>query len=162
MKAKLIIEQNSKEGFPYKREISGFIESISSEMDLPYRQTAYRIKLVELDPPTYNYTYSTVTTENKEKKNMSVKIKKQPIEISLEELRKGEEYEKIIIHIDKEKKEELENRYGLKYNFYEKIDINDSELDFKEHYIRITETNKVTLPYNIPYDLIKKIEIVEK
>ena len=102
------------------------------------------------------------TTKTKEEKTMSVKIKKQPKETSLEELKKGEEYERIIIHIDKEKKEELENRYGLKYNFYEKIDINDSELDFKEHYIRITETNKVTLPYNIPYDLIEKIEIVEK
>ena len=161
MKAKLIIEQNSKEGFPYEREIRGFIESISSERDLQYRQTVYRITLIESNPSTYTWTLGTVT-ENKEKKNMSVKIKKQPIEISLEELRKGEEYEKIIIHIDKEKKEELENRYGLKYNFYEKIDINDSELDFKEHYIRITETNKMTLPYNIPYDLIEKIEIVEK
>lgn len=161
MKAKLIIEGNSKEGFPYEREIKGFIESISSERDLQYGQTVYRIKLVELNPSTYTYTVGTVT-ENKEKKNMSVKIKKQAIEISLEELRKGEEYEKIIIHIDKEKKEELENRYGLKYNFYEKIDINDSELDFKEHYIRITETNNMTLPYNIPYDLIEKIEIVEK
>lgn len=161
MKAKVIIEGNSKGGFPYEREIRGFIESISSERDLQYRETVYRIKLVESNPSTYTYTFSTVT-ENKEKKNMSVKIKKQPIEISLEELRKGEEYEKIIIHIDKEKKEELENRYGLKYDFYEKIDINDSELDFKEHYIRITETNKVTLPYNIPYDLIEKIEIVEK
>lgn len=161
MKAKLIIEGNSKEGFPYEREIRGFIESISSERDLQYGETVYRIKLVESNTPTYTYTLGTVT-ENKEKKNMSVKIKKQPVEISLEELRKGEEYEKIIIHIDKEKKEELENRYGLKYDFYEKIDINDSELDFKEHYIRITETNKVTLPYNIPYDLIKKIEMVEK
>lgn len=161
MKAKLIIEQNSKERFPCKREIRGFIESISTEKDLQYGETVYRIKLVEPNLFTYNYTLGTVT-ENKEKKNMSVKIKKQPIEISLEELRKGEEYEKIIIHIDKEKKEELENRYGLKYDFYETIDINDSELDFKEHYIRITETNNVTLPYNIPYDLIEKIEIVEK
>ena len=53
-------------------------------------------------------------TNKKEEDNMSVKIKKQPREITLEELKQADEFDKLIIHIDNDKKEAIEEKYGLK------------------------------------------------
>ena len=94
----------------------------------------------------------------KEKKSMTVKIKKQPREITLEELKQGEEYERVTIHIDEDKKHEIENKYGIHYGFLPVMNFNDAEFDFKEHYLMVdSNSNK-----KIPYEIIEKIEVVEK
>ena len=96
--------------------------------------------------------------EEKEDKSMSVKIKKQPREITLEELKQGEEYERVTIHIDEDKKHEIENKCGIHYGFLPVMNFNDAEFDFKEHYLMIdSNSNK-----KIPYEIISKIEVVEK
>ena len=112
----------------------------SIEYPLGYRETRVTIK------------------EEKEDKSMSVKIKKQPREITLEELKQGEEYERVTIHIDEDKKHEIENKYGIHYGFLPVMNFNDAEFDFKEHYLMIdSNSNK-----KIPYEIISKIEVVEK
>ena len=94
----------------------------------------------------------------KENKSMTVKIKKQPREITLEELKQGEEYERVTIHIDEDKKHEIENKYGIHYGFLPVMNFNDAEFDFKEHYLIVdSNSNK-----RIPYEIIEKIEVVEK
>ena len=93
--------------------------------------------------------------EEKEDKNMSVRIRKQPKEISLKELQKGEEYEKVIIHIDNDKKKEIENKYGISYDYAYKLSLTDDEIKFKENYL-------FTKYDNVPYEIITKIEVVEK
>jgi len=93
--------------------------------------------------------------KEKEDESMSVKIRKQPKEISLEELEKGEEYEKLIIHIDNDKKEEIENKYGISYDYGYRFSLSDDEIQFKENYL-------TTRFGNVPYEFISKIEVVEK
>ena len=89
---------------------------------------------------------------------MTVKIKKQPREITLEQLKQGEEYERVTIHIDEDKKHEIENKYGIHYGFLPVMNFNDAEFDFKEHYLMVdNNSNK-----RIPYEIIEKIEVVEK
>lgn len=98
--------------------------------------------------------------KTKENKNMSVKIKKQPKTITLEELKQGKEYEEVKIHIDVEKQGEIEKRYGITYRYDDVLSSDmfgesNSEINFKEHYL-IYGREKV------PYDFITKIEVVEK
>ena len=89
---------------------------------------------------------------------MKVKIKKQPVEITLEELKQGVEFEQLRIHINDEKKEEIENKYGICFKFMSEMRYDDAEITFRENYMRISSMNST----NIPYDLIEKIEVVEK
>jgi hypothetical protein len=100
------------------------------------------------------------TIPNKEQKNMAVKIKKQPKEITLEELKQGNEYEEVNIYIDVDKQAEIEKRYGITYRYDNVLSSNmfgvsNSEIDFKEHYM-------VYGREKVPYDFIEKIEVVEK
>lgn len=97
--------------------------------------------------------------KTKENKNMSVKIKKQPKEITLEELKQGNKYEEVIIHIDVEKQDEIEKKYGITYRYDDVLSSDmfgesNSEINFKEHYL-IYGREKV------PYDFIKKIEVID-
>ena len=98
------------------------------------------------------------TIPNKEQKSMTVKIKKQPVEITLEELKQGVEFEQLRIHINDEKKEEIEKKYGICFKFMGEMRYDDAEITFRENYMRISSMNST----NIPYDLIEKIEVVEK
>lgn len=93
--------------------------------------------------------------KEKEDESMSVKIRKQPKEISLEELEKGEEFEEVRIHIDKDKREEIESKYGISYDYASKLFLSDDEIKFKENYL-------ITRCGNVPYSIINKIEVVEK
>lgn len=151
-------------------DIKGWIRSMEMETDLTYSpmlkepRRIHHITLVEDDEldnlrtsfDTINARCSTIP--NKEQKNMAVKIKKQPVEITLEELKQGEEYERVTIHIDEDKKHEIENKYGIHYGFLPVMNFNDAEFDFKEHYLMIDgNSNK-----RIPYEIIEKIEVVEK
>ena len=52
-------------------------------------------------------------------------------------------------------KEEIENKYGLNYYFTSRILLQDEEVEFKEHYL-------TTDVGNVPYEIISKIEVVEK
>ena len=124
--------------------INGEVTEYETSIELPlgYRETRVTIR----------------ESEEKEDKSMSVKIKKQPREITLEELKQGEEYERVTIHIDEDKKHEIENKCGIHYGFLPVMDFNDAEFDFKEHYLMIdSNSNK-----KIPYEIISKIEVVEK
>ena len=151
-------------------DIKGWIRSMEMETDLTYSpmlkkpRRIHHITLVEDDEldnlrtsfDTINARCSTIP--NKEQKNMAVKIKKQPVEITLEELKQGEEYERVTIHIDEDKKHEIENKYGIHYGFLPVMNFNDAEFDFKEHYLMVdSNSNK-----KIPYEIIEKIEVVEK
>ena len=72
-----------------------------------------------------------------EEKKMTVKVKKQPKTITTEELKNSEEeYKGILIHINQEKKEEIENKYGIKYSYNDKVSIKDGEIEFKENYLQ--------------------------
>ena len=125
---------------------------------LGYRETTVTIResVYELMHPQARC--NPIFKEEKEDKSMSVKIKKQPREITLEELKQGEEYERVTIHIDEDKKHEIENKYGIHYGFLPVMNFNDAEFDFKEHYLMIdSNSNK-----KIPYEIISKIEVVEK
>lgn len=93
--------------------------------------------------------------KDKEDESMSVKIKKQPREITIEELQKGEEFEEVRIHIDKDKREEIESKYGISYDYASKLFLSDDEIKFKENYL-------ITRCGNVPYSIINKIEVVEK
>lgn len=125
---------------------------------LGYRETTVTIResVYELMHPQARC--NPIFKEEKEDKSMSVKIKKQPREITLEELKQGEEYERVTIHIDEDKKHEIENKYGIHYGFLPVMNFNDAEFDFKEHYLMVdNNSNK-----RIPYEIIEKIEVVEK
>lgn len=144
-------------------DIKGWIRSMEMETDFIKKpRRIHHITLVEDDEldnlrtsfDTINARCSTIP--NKEQKNMAVKIKKQPKEITLEELKQADEFEKVIIHIDNEKKEEIEEKYGVKYGISNKTWFTNEELEFKEHYLRSSDD------YTIPYEIITKIEVVEK
>ena len=139
--------------------IYGIVTEYETSIDYPvgYRETTVTIKELEPLNPIHNPSRCNpiFKEEDKEDESMSVKIKKQPKEISLNELKKGEEYEEVILYINKEKKEEIENKYGLNYYFTSQILLQDEEVEFKEHYL-------TTDVGNVPYEIISKIEVVEK
>ena len=151
--------------------LKGNLMSLESSTEIPYGNTTHCLEIVqrekdkikedELDAlrTSFNHINTRCSTiPNKEQKNMAVKIKKQPKEITLEELKQGEEYERVIIHIDEDKKHEIENKYGIHYGFLPVMNFNDAEFDFKEHYLMVdSNSNK-----RIPYEIIEKIEVVEK
>lgn len=125
-----------------------------------YRETTVTIResAYDLMHPQARCNLTLFKEEEEEDESMSVKIKKQPKEITIEELQKGDEYEEVIIHIDKEKREEIENKYGINYHYassQSRILLSDDEIQFKENYL-ITEYG------NVPYEIISKIEVVEK
>ena len=140
--------------------INGIVTEYETSIEYPvgYRETTVTIREQE---PQNNLMHpqarcnSIFKEEEKEDKNMSVRIKKQPKEITIGELQKGNEYEEVIIHIDKEKREEIENKYGVNYLFNTKILLSDDEIKFKENYLTIERGN-------VPYEIISKIEVVEK
>lgn len=156
-------------------DIKGWIRSMEMETDLTYSpmlkepRRIHHITLVEDDEldnlrtsfdhiNARNHLMPCQKTLEKENKSMAVKIKKQPVEITLEELKQGEEYERVTIHINEDKKHEIENKYGIHYGFLPVMNFNDAEFDFKEHYLMIdSNSNK-----RIPYEIIEKIEVVEK
>ena len=81
-------------------------------------------------------------------------------EITLEELKQGNEYEEVNIYIDVDKQAEIEKRYGIIYRYDNVLSssmfgASNSEIDFKEHYM-------VYGREKVPYDFIEKIEVVEK
>jgi len=159
--------------------LKGNLVSLESSTEIPYGYTTHCLEIVErekdkmkkdeLDALRTSFNHINArnqlmpcqkTLENigKENKNMAVKIKKQPVEITLEELKQGEEYERVTIHIDEDKKHEIENKYGIHYGFLPVMNFNDAEFDFKEHYLMVdSNSNK-----KIPYEIIEKIEVVEK
>lgn len=138
--------------------INGVVtEYETTNYPLHYRETTVTIResAYELMHSQARCNLTLFKEEEKEDESMSVKIKKQPKEITIEELQKGEEYEEVIIHIDKDKKEEIENKYGISYDYASKLFLSDDELKFKENYL-------ITKYDNIPYEIISKIEVVEK
>ena len=139
--------------------INGIVTEYETSIEYPvgYRETTVTIREKEPLNPIHKPSRCNLILkeEEKEDKSMSVKIKKQPKEITLEELQKGDEYEEVILHIDKEKREEIENKYGVNYHYTSRILLSDDEIQFKENYL-ITEYG------NVPYEIISKIEVVEK
>lgn len=134
-------------------ELTEYKTSIYSS--LGYRETTVTIResVYELMHPQARC--NPIFKEEKEDKSMSVKIRKQPKEISLEEFKKGEEFEEVRIHIDKDKREEIESKYGISYDYASKLFLSDDEIKFKENYL-------ITRCGNVPYSIINKIEVVEK
>lgn len=140
-----------------KRTIKGRVNGYEQEFGINPILTL-QLSNVEYEFEETNNKNCRCTTITKEEKTMSVKIKKQPKAISLEELKKGEEYEGVKITINDEKKKEIEEKYGVHYNLMGEMRYRDAEFQFKEHYLRIIQSNSV----NIPYELIEKIEVIEK
>lgn len=109
-----------------------------------------------IEDNTFNVTW-TLSNEKHDMEvssdNMSVKIKKQQREISLNEFKRSDvQYEQVELIINTEKKEELENKYGIEYSFTEKIVLNTGEIEFFENYLKV---NYLT----VPYVLIEKIMV---
>lgn len=168
------------DGEKHEIYIKGNLMSLESSTEVPYGNTIHCLEIVERDCleiverekddtlDSLRTSFNQINardqlipcqkTLEKENKSMTVKIKKQPREITLEELKQGEEYERVTIHIDEDKKHEIEKRYGIHYGFLPVMNFNDAEFDFKEHYLIVdSNSNK-----KIPYEIIEKIEIVEK
>ena len=159
--------------------LKGNLMSLESSTEIPYGNTIHCLEIVqrekdkikedELDALRTSFNcinardylmpcQKALENIGKENKSMAVKIKKQPVTITLEELKQGEEYERVTIHIDEDKKHEIENKYGIHYGFLPVMNFNDAEFDFKEHYLMVdSNSNK-----KIPYEIIEKIEVVEK
>ena len=138
--------------------INGIVTEYETSIEYPvgYRETTVTIRESAYDLMHPQARCNPLLKEEvNEDKNMSVRIRKQPKEISLKELEKGEEYEKLIIHIDKDKKEEIENKYGISYDYGYRFSLSDDEIQFKENYL-------TTRCGNVPYEFISKIEVVEK
>lgn len=134
--------------------INGIVTEYETSIEYPvgYRETTVTIREKEYERLIGAKRFR--ETEN-EDKNMSVRIRKQPKEISLEEFKKGEEFEEVRIHIDKDKREEIESKYGISYDYASKLFLSDDEIKFKENYL-------TTGFGNVPYSIISKIEVVEK
>ena len=139
--------------------INGIVTEYETSIEYPvgYRETTVTIRESE---PQNNLMHklsrcNPIFKEEKGDKSMSVKIRKQPKEISLEEFKKGEEFEEVRIHIDKDKREEIESKYGISYDYASKLFLSDDEIKFKENYL-------ITRCGNVPYSIINKIEVVEK
>lgn len=153
--------------------LKGNLMSLESSTEIPYGNTTHCLEIVqrekdkikedELDAlrTSFNHINTRCSTiPNKEQKNMAVKIKKQPVEITLEELKQGNEYEEVNIYIDVDKQAEIEKKYGITYRYDNILSSSmfgdsNSEINFKEHYM-------VYGREKVPYEFIKKIEVVEK
>lgn len=134
---------------------------ISWEQNRDFLNREFRVNMdVVIDKIIENNTFCVTWNLSNEKHdmevssdNMSVKIKKQPREISLNEFKKSDvQYEQVELIINTEKKEELENKYGIEYSFTEKIVLNTGEIEFFENYLKM---NHLT----VPYILIEKIMV---
>ena len=151
------LEINFRDGSTHT--INGTVTEYETSIDntIGYRETT--VTIVEKEPLNLMHKLSRCNPifkeEDKKDESMSVKIRKQPKEITIEELQKGEEYEKVIIHIDNDKKNEIENKYGISYEYASKLSLSDDEIKFKENYF-------ITKYDNVPYEIISKIEVVEK
>lgn len=151
-------------------DIKGWIRSMEMETDLTYLpmlkkpRRIHHITLVEDDElDNLRTSFDKINARcsiipNKEQKSMTVKIKKQPVEITLEELKQAEEFEKVTLYIDKDKQKEIEERYGVSYRLLPCMEFERADFDFREHYVAIEDGNFK----KIPYDFIEKIEVVEK
>lgn len=136
--------------------INGIVtEYETTDYPLHYRETTVTIRESAYELMHPQARCKPIFKEEEEDESMSVKIKKQPKEITLEEFKKGDEYEEVIIHINEEKREEIENKYGVNYCFASKILLSDDEINFKENYLIVKYGN-------VPYEIISKIEVVEK
>lgn len=165
------------DGKKHEIYLKGNLMSLESSTEYPYGNTTHCLEIVErkkdkikkdeLDALRTSFNHINArsqlmpcqkTLENigKENKNMAVKIKKQPVEITLEELKQADEFERVTIYIDDDKKEEIENKYGLRYGYSRHQTFRNEEISFKEHYL-ISNDEDV-----IPYEIITKIEVVEK
>lgn len=154
--------------------LKGNLMSLESSREYPYGYTTHCLEILErekdkdeLDALRTSFKHINARSQlmpcqktlEKENKSMAVKIKKQPKEISLEELKQGEEYESVRIYIDEEKKEKIEKQYGVTFGFSEIIAVCQSEIEFKDNYMFL----EMDYGYkNVPYEFIKKIEVVEK
>lgn len=150
--------------------------SLESSTEIPYGNTTHCLEIVErekdkneLDALRTSFNHINARNQlmpcqkaleniGKENKSMTVKIKKQPVEITLEELKQAEEFEKVTLYIDKDKQNEIEERYGVSYRLLPCMEFERADFDFREHYVAIEDGNFK----KIPYDLIEKIEVVEK
>lgn len=142
-------------GEPYKGSI------ISWEQTRDFLNREFRVSMdVVIDKIIEDNIFSVTWNLSNEKHdmevlsdNMSVKIKKQSREISLNEFKRSDvQYEQVELIINTEKKEELENKYGIGYSFTEKIVLNTGEIEFFENYLKV---NYLT----VPYVLIEKIMV---
>ena len=149
------LEMKLPNGKPFT--INGIVTEYEINYSREYKETRVTIRELEQLNPIHKPSRCNLLfkEEVNEDKNMSVRIKKQPKEITIEELQKGNEYEEVIIHINEEKKEEIENKYGVNYCFTSKILLSDDEINFKENYLIVKYGN-------VPYAIISKIEVVEK
>lgn len=159
--------------------LKGTLMSLESSTEIPYGNTIHCLEIVqrekdkinedELDALRTSFNHMNArnhlmpcqkTLENigKENKSMTVKIKKQPREITLEELKQAEEFEKVTLYIDKNKQNEIEERYGVSYILLPCMEFERADFDFREHYVAIEDG----ILKKIPYDFIEKIEVVEK
>lgn len=158
-KAKLTITHYDTNGNEIEElQINGIVDNFETTVEYPYgyRETTVTIRDTDtIQLPIGARPQQKIQTEDD---NMTVKIKKQPKTITIEQLKQGEEYERVTIHIDEDKKHEIENKYGVHYGFLPVMNFNDAEFDFKEHYLMVdSNSNK-----KIPYEIIEKIEVVEK
>lgn len=145
------------DGEKHKIYLKGNLMSLESSTEIPYGNTTHCLEIVERKKDNHiNARCSTIP--NKEQKNMAVKIKKQPVEITLEKLKQAEEFEKVTLYIDKDKQKEIEERYGVSYRLLPCMEFERADFDFREHYVAIEDGNFK----KIPYDFIEKIEVVEK
>ena len=167
------------DGKKHEIYLKGNLMSLESSTEYPYGNITHCLEIVErekdkikkdeLDALRTSFNHINARNQlmpcqkaleniGKENKSMSVKIKKQPVEITLEQLKQGVEFEQLRIHINDEKKEEIEKKYGICFKFMGEMRYDDAEITFRENYMRISSLNST----NIPYDLIEKIEVVEK
>ena len=138
--------------------INGIVTEYETSIDYPldYRETTVTIRESAYDLMHPRARCNPIfKEEDEEDESMSVKIRKQPKEISLEEFKKSEEFEEVRIHIDNDKREEIESKYGISYDYASKLFLSDDEIKFKENYL-------ITRCGNVPYSIINKIEVVEK
>ena len=141
------------DGTPFN--ITGIVTEYEINYSRAYKETKVTIRELEPLNPIHAPSRCNLVFKENEDESMSVKIKKQPKEITLEELQKGEEFEEVRIHIDKDKREEIESKYGISYDYASKLFLSDDEIKFKENYL-------ITRCGNVPYSIINKIEVVEK
>lgn len=163
------------DGEKHKIYLKGNLMSLESSTEIPYGNTTHYLEIVErekdkdeLDALRTSFNHINARNQlmpcqktlEKENKSMTITIKKQPVEITLEELKQGNEYEEVNIYIDVDKQAEIEKRYGITYRYDNVLSssmfgASNSEIDFKEHYM-------VYGREKVPYEIIEKIEVVEK
>lgn len=126
-------------GESYKGSIISWEKNVTFEKNRNFSNQEFRVSMDVMIEKIIENNISSVTWNLSSEKyneevlsdNMSVKIKKQLREISLNEFKKSDvQYEQVELIINTEKKEELENKYGIEYNFTEKISFNMGEIEF--------------------------------